>query len=538
MKVCLAMIAATMMVAPAAAELLRPKLIVAISVDQFSADLFAEYRAHFTGGLKRLQQGAVFPNGYHSHAATETCPGHATLLTGDYPAHTGIIANSWMDVNAARPDKKIYCVEDEDVPGSSSKNYAVSLKHLRVPTLGDRMKSADPRTRVFSVSGKDRAAAMMGGKDADGIWWWKDKDKAFVSFPGRQPPMPVRVANNRVAAMLTHGLPAPALSPLCKARVQPVAVAPSRSVGNAPGPLAAGDVDHFNVRPEFDQATLDIAAGLIDAERLGRGPVTDLIAIGLSATDYVGHSFGTEGPEMCVQLMALDRALDAFLQRLDKSGVPYAVMLSADHGGHDLPERNRDRAIPDDRRTTPNVTVAALNRAIGHDKDPALVGSVDGDLYVVPGITGAARDKLLADARAWLLAQPLIAAVFSADELGSTAHVALPPEAWTLRERAAASFYRGRSGDLLVLLKPRVVPIADPSKGYVATHGSPWDYDRRVPILFWWRGMSGYEQPNSIETVDIMPTLAGLVGLPIKPGEIDGHCRDLDPGPGSTCPVD
>ena len=67
--------------APAAAQAEDrppPKLIVAISVDQFSADLFAQYRQHFTGGLKRLSEGIVFPSGYQSHNMTETCPGHST----------------------------------------------------------------------------------------------------------------------------------------------------------------------------------------------------------------------------------------------------------------------------------------------------------------------------------------------------------------------------------------------------------------------------------------------------------------------------
>src|SRR5687768_17044015 len=76
----------------------KPKLIVAIAVDQFSADLFAEYRAHFTGGLKRLGSGVVFPSGYQSHAATETCPGHATILTGARPARSGVIGNDWYDL--------------------------------------------------------------------------------------------------------------------------------------------------------------------------------------------------------------------------------------------------------------------------------------------------------------------------------------------------------------------------------------------------------------------------------------------------------
>ena len=103
-----------------AADRPPPKLIVAISVDQFSADLFAQYRQHFTGGLKRLSEGVVFPSGYQSHNMTETCPGHSTILTGDHPARTGIIANEWYDQDIARPDKKVYCSEDPTVPGSSS----------------------------------------------------------------------------------------------------------------------------------------------------------------------------------------------------------------------------------------------------------------------------------------------------------------------------------------------------------------------------------------------------------------------------------
>ena len=110
----------------AVADMPKPKLIIAISVDQFSANLFDEYRPSFTGGLKRLSSGIAFNNGYQSHAATETCPGHSTILTGDHPARTGIIANNWLDLDVKREDKGIYCVEDEAAAGSSSKNYTVS----------------------------------------------------------------------------------------------------------------------------------------------------------------------------------------------------------------------------------------------------------------------------------------------------------------------------------------------------------------------------------------------------------------------------
>src|SRR6266576_3796407 len=93
-----------------------PKLLVVISVDQFSADLFDEYRPQWSGGFARLAAGTVFPNGYQSHAATETCPGHSTLLTGDHPSRTGIISNNWIDQKVGRSDVSVYCAEDESVP--------------------------------------------------------------------------------------------------------------------------------------------------------------------------------------------------------------------------------------------------------------------------------------------------------------------------------------------------------------------------------------------------------------------------------------
>src|SRR5438132_6555388 len=114
--------ALTATVAPAQSPA-PPKLLVVISVDQFSANLFDEYRPQFTGGLARLAGGTVFRNGYQSHAATETCPGHSTILTGDHPSRTGIVGNTWIDQSVSRSDVTVYCVEDERQPGTSSIAY-------------------------------------------------------------------------------------------------------------------------------------------------------------------------------------------------------------------------------------------------------------------------------------------------------------------------------------------------------------------------------------------------------------------------------
>lgn len=513
-----------------------PKLIVAISVDQFSADLFAEYRGRFTGGFARLMQGVVFPSGYQSHAATETCPGHSTILTGSRPSRTGIIANDWIDQRSGRPDGKVYCAEDERVPGSTFKDYTVSDVHLMVPTLGERMKAADPRTRVVSVAGKDRAAVMMGGHKVDELWWF-GKD-SFVSYAGRVTPPVVARANAAIAKRIATAQPAMTLPTFCQPLARAVRVG-EKTVGTGRFERAAGDVANFRRSPEYDAAVLALAAGLIQDMKLGQGPQTDIISIGASATDYVGHGYGTEGSEMCLQLTSLDQSLGEFFQVLDATGVDYQVVLTADHGGSDASERLAHHAVPDAVRLDGDFTVERIGKAIG-DKlkiaGPVLFGGVNGDVWYDIKLTAAQKAAVEREAIAMFAAHPQTQAVFTRAQILATTVPNTPPETWSLLERARASYYPARSGDLLVAMKPRVLTIPHPVAGTaVATHGSFWDYDRRVPILFWRKGQGGFEEPFGVETVDILPTLAATIRLPVPKNEIDGRCLDLDPGEGSTC---
>ncbi|WP_176591514.1 alkaline phosphatase family protein [Sphingobium sp. EM0848] len=529
-------------VAAAPAPSTPPKLIVAISVDQFSADLFSEYRQYYTGGLRRLtEQGVVFPRGYQSHAATETCPGHSTILTGSRPSRTGIIANNWFDLGTARADKQVYCAEDETQPGTDSENYQASPMHLKVPTLGGRMKIANPATRVVSVSGKDRAAIMMGGPTADQVWWLGGP-KGYVSYKGVAVPPLVAKVNEVMAQRLAQPNPGFELPPQCAAKDFPVK-AGDRTVGTGRFAREAGDYKGFRISPEQDAMTLAFAAAAIETMALGKQAQADIISIGLSATDYVGHSYGTEGTESCIQVDRLDRELGAFFDRLDKDGLDYVVVLTADHGGHDLPERHRMNAMPMEQRVDKALTPKALSAAIAEKtgisgKTLIWGDGPAGDLYFDRSLTAAQRSKVEAATLALLRAHPQVQTVFTKAEIAATPSPSGPPESWSLLQEARASFDPQRSGDLLLLLKPRVMSIPESAvMGYVATHGSPWDTDRRVPILFWRKGLTHFEQPLGVETVDILPTLAALIKLPVPRNEIDGRCLDLIAGEGDSCPA-
>jgi len=529
--------AAAFLSVPAAAQQPPPpKLLVVISVDQFSADLFDEYRPQFTGGLARLATGAVFDKAYQSHANTETCPGHSTILTGDHPARTGIIGNTWFDQSVARQDKWVYCAEDEKAPGTSSSNYKVSPDHLMVPTLGDLMKARWLQSRNVAVSGKDRAAVMMSGHKADQRWYWSGK--GFTTDLASAPvPRVVPKVNAAIAAALARPRPPLQPTPFCQTKARAIPVeGGGKPVGTGQFARAAGDANALRASPEIDGDTLALAAGLADEMQLGRGAAPDVLSVSLSATDYVGHTYGTEGEEMCLQLTELDREIGDFLALLDSRGIDYAVVLTADHGGKDIPERERLAGVADAARADAGLSADVMGPKLSTQlgiRGPGLRGGNSGDLYIDDSLSPADQKRLLDAAVAAYRAHPQVAAVFTAAEIAASPMPSGRPDQLSLLERVRESYYPGRSGDLYVVLKKDITPIPDTSHGFVATHGSPWDYDRRVPMLFWRPGFRGATVQVPAETVDIMPTLAALIELPIAAGSVDGQCLDGTP---AFCP--
>jgi predicted AlkP superfamily pyrophosphatase or phosphodiesterase len=510
-----------------------PKLIVVISVDQFSADLFDEYRPHFTGGLARLANGTAFRNGYQAHAATETCPGHSTILTGSHPTHTRIIANTWVDQSVSRSDKTVYCAEDERVPGSSTTAYTVSSMHMARSTLGDILKQRWPQSMNVAVAGKDRAAVMMGGHNVDQRWYWDGRK--FASDVNSLPLATVGRADRAVTATLATAREPLEMPAFCQAKATPFALTPQLSVGPGRFDRAAGDVRAFRASPEYDGAVLALAAGLIQDMKLGTHATPDVISVGLSATDYVGHGLGSGGAEMCLQMLSLDRSLGGFFRVLDAERVDYAVVLTADHGGMDIPERLRAKGVADAQRADPNLASAIVGKAIAARlklAGPVLLGDLGGDVWLDRSLKPADRTQAEREAIAFYEAQPQVETVFTARQIARIPLSSASPDKWSIGQRIRASFDPKRSGDFYVVLKRNISPVATPAAGYVATHGSVWDYDRRVPILFWRRGMAPSNRQDHISTVDILPTLAAQIGLPI-PTPIDGQCLNIQ---GVTCP--
>lgn len=526
-----------------------PKLIVVISIDQFSANLYAQHRPDFAHGLKTLSQGVVYPNGYQSHAFTETCPGHSTLLTGKHPNKTGISANDWYDLSTG---KTVYCLADPRATlADDPKGRAVSPANMVATTYGDWLKAASPRSRVFGVSGKDRGAITMSGHNADGQFWYQP-GFGFTTWVGAGQTAearlkPVAAFNARLAADLkkhpftwtyrreTAGR--------CRALEADYETGGRKWRATLPIPAAtdeAGRQRDLYASPYTDQATLELARTLRETYGLGDGPQVDVLTISLSATDFVGHRWGTRGPEMCDQISRLDQGLGVFLKSLDKVKGDVLVVLAADHGAADFPERLAGEGY-DSERVVGKAWISDLNaelrKTLGLSWDALKAdGGID-QIYIVgpDGKAPSVADRARIAAAALALVRRDAAV---ADAFDSNAILTLPPppadtaiDELSVAERMRRSAYPGRVGDLLIAFKPNRVP-ATTGPTYVSTHGSPWDYDRRVPVLFWWKGATPHERVLPLDTVDIAPTLAAATGVK-PPADIDGVCRPLVYG--QTC---
>jgi predicted AlkP superfamily pyrophosphatase or phosphodiesterase len=528
---------------PATPPPVKPKLIVAISVDQYSSELFKRYRPTYTGGMKVMADGVAFPTGYQSHAATETCPGHSTMLTGRHPAATGIVANSWFDMKTG---STVYCVQ---APGSSEPN-ARGPQNMHVTTLGDWMKAAEPGARSYAVSGKDRAAITMGGKTADGVWWWFDgvgfTTSEFAGPAGPAVTGPADAFNKALFVKWTAAKPALWAAPSadCAALEKPHHFGQIDISGKVPPDIAShvednpaflkttDFQDNLRASPLFDAVTLQFAEELIAREKLGQGPATDVLAVSLSANDYIGHRYGNGGAEMCVQQASLDASLATFMDDLKALGVPVVVELTGDHGATDAAEREHEH---DDKgnRIDGAAFVSKLNKAVmaatGLTYEP-IVGDDPQQLYINVGPDEALRGKVRDAAVAWLKQQPQAYAVFTRAEIeAATVPAGTSPADLTMAQRFHESYDPDRSGDIAVAYAERAsIGMPRGPGDVVAGHGSPWDYDRQVPILFWWPGVKPETRDTPIETVDIAPTLATLAA--VKTPEVDGKCVDLGGG--------
>lgn len=527
--------------AAAAEAAVPPRLAVVISIDQGRADYLDRFAPYFCeGGFRRLKdQGANFAECYYEHSTTITAVGHATILTGVHPSVHGIVGNAWLD----RADwKTVTAVDDATSPVvGGPPQPGRSPRLLLSATVGDQLKQRyGSAARVFSVSNKDRAAILMGGKLADAAFWLGVNDR-FVSShyyrPNDQLPGWVDAFNQAHPSAAYFGKTWERIAePAAYDLVQGADDAPGEFEGYGLGRVFPHQIDGGKAAPgiEFSEAfdrspfALELLAAFaretVEQEQLGADTVPDLLCIGFSQIDIVGHEYGPDSHELMDSFLRLDRILADLLTFFDtKVGAgQYVVVITADHGVAPLPERTRATGLdPDaariDLREVDRAVTSALVAAFGADPQGQPWCKRDNSGYHLRAGTLEALHVSVAQAsavvKAALLAQPGIAAAFTATEL---------MEAPDLGTAPATLFRHSQHAERSPEVRFALAPYAIERLGTGTTHGSHHDYDTHVPMLWFGPGVPRGQFVERVGVTDLAPTLAGLLGV-TRPVEARGR---------------
>ncbi len=532
------------------AEIVLPKLAVVIAVDQLRGDYIARFGPNLSDrGFKRLlANGAVFEDCHYRHAVTKTAPGHATILSGSHPTVHGIVANEWLDRASWQV---VESVADPTAPlvGSASSTTrspggVLEAKSGRSPrrflatTVGDQLKLRfNERSKVFAVANKDRSAILLGGKLADSAYWIERGRFVTSTYYRSALPSWIEVFNGRRPIEAVFGK---TWERLLNADVYEAVQGPDDAPGESalyglgrtfPQKIDGGRPEispHFYTafdHSPFSTALIgEFAQAAIREEKLGRNSATDLLCIGFSQIDTVGHGYGPDSHELMDSVLRLDDAIGALLDCIEKEvGLSRCVIvLTADHGVSPLPERVQSSRpeIPAgrfDAAALDQAVIQALDQAFGPLGSEQRWITRDNFGYHLRPEALAAKKLLPSDAtrvvKLSLLASPQIAFAFTRDDV-----LAMSDTGAALSAMQRRSFYPGRSQDVVYVLKPYLVDRAPTG----TNHGSPYAYDTHVPLLFFGLGVPPGVHHERVGVDDLAPTLAALLGLSAPP-EAGGH---------------
>jgi len=502
----------------------RPKLIVIFVVDQFRPDFLERNRASLgqDGFALFLDRGASFADCRYDYAATHTGPGYATLLTGAYVDGHGILGNAWFDPAGKR---RILAESDDSTRllGVNEKKSGGSPRRLLATTLGDELKLATGgKARVYSVSLKPRAAILQGGHAADAAFWINPADGAWLSSSYYMNLLPgwVEDFNRGGRAAKYWDLDWKDASGNLLATTKP---------------RAQGDFYHIvGGTPYGTDYQLEFVRELIAREKLGTGPATDLLIIGLSATDVLGHEVAHDSPRMNAMVQRLDRQLAEFFGFLGRQiGLANVWMaLSADHGIAPLPENANQLRLPGEhfdagklRRQLNAQLTEKLSPGKPREYLPSLdwpVAYLSADAFTAAGLKQADAERavgeLLVQSGRWR-------GFYTRSQIESGE---LPPDA---RARRYAHSTSPRGG-WHVLGVPALFDVAQ-TEG--TDHHSPYAYDTHVPLAFFGLPFRPGKYYTATQPVDMVSTLAALLGI-TPPSHSVGRVLDEALAPGAEAP--
>lgn len=468
----------------------RPKLVVVLVIDQFRGDYLTRFEKKFLsagtmkepGGFRFLmEQGAWFPFAEYDISQAMTCTGHAMILSGSHPASTGIGTNEWFD---PLEKKLVYCADDAE--------FGLSPRRLRTTTVGDELKNVHPKSKVITLSMKDRSAIMLGGHRADTVLWLGGNPGQWTTsnyYNKGHLPAWAKKLNEDGTKKEKMASPGEAYS------------------------LASGI--------EGVETILKAGITAVAAEKLGRGSQTDLLAISLSNHDLLGHRFGPTSDEMEKMTLAEDRLIGDFLKKLRSelgSLEDVTLVLTGDHGVQPLVDPKysfQGESGRFDYLAMIKRVGERLDKKFGSSKQPWILNITFFQVYLNRELIkakGRSLAEVAAEVKQILLEEKGVLHVFTRQEFDTGN---FPPD--PIGKQLKNSYVPGQSGDVTIVAKPAFIEDGHNN----VNHMTGWSYDRAVPIIFVGRAFKPGVYPGGL-VVDLAPTLSFVMGI-LPPAMSEGR---------------
>jgi predicted AlkP superfamily pyrophosphatase or phosphodiesterase len=544
----------------------RPKLVVAIVIDQFRADYLTRFAPLFgETGFKRLAKRGASWTGHYGQYATYTGPGHALILSGSYPYINGISTNKFFNQDTQRSEAMVFDGESE-VLGvkKTDPDMDVSPRNFIGTTVGDELAMASARqSRTISLATKGRGAILLGGRLGKSYFMNDDTGEMTTStYYASVLPNWVVGWNTKKLADASFGKPWERTLPEAAYAISGPddgkAEGDSKGLGKTfphkvNGKLTAPGPDYYEAfvqTPFANDYELDFAKAAVENEQLGARGVTDLLAISLSAIDLAGHTFGPGSQEVEDLVVRLDGQLGVFLDwiygRLGEQNV--VVLVTADHGATPVPEQMAALGFEAGRikkKTISEVIEAALTARYGA---PGAAGATAaaGAKDTKPAVPAKDAKDPKADPKAEAKVDKWVVALEDPHIFLNRAAIAAkkldPQEVEQVAGAAAAmlkgfggyftraqllqgsvpqtplgisilrSYHAPRGGDVVMWTLPFYFWGKYGEKDVGSTHGTFYRYDSEVPVLLAGPGVKSGKY-GVREMVDIAPTLSQLLGI-------------------------
>ena len=508
----------------------RPKLVVGVVVDQMRWDYLYRYQERFgDNGFKRLmREGFNCENTMLNYIPAVTAIGHTSIYTGSVPAIHGIAGNDFhID------GKQTYCTDDAAVAtvGSNSDAGKMSPHNLKVTTIGDELHLAtNYRSKIISVSLKDRASILPGGHTADGAYWFDAETGNFITSTYYRKDLPGWLKQFNDRQLAKHYL-SQDWETLYPTESYKNSTADNNSYENPfPGadtptmPVATSklmDSEGLGLirnTPYGNTLTIDLALAAIDGERLGNRGETDMLAVSLSSTDYIGHQFGTYAIETEDTYLRLDRDIARLLAALDQEigKGEYLLFLTADHAAAHNFKFLTDKGIPAGGWDI-EKTKAALNSHLKAEfkTDCNLVsGLLNYQIFLdnekIDSL-GISKENVVAAAIDYIKRGE---GVYCAVEQENAGTATLPSP---IKDRIVNGYYPGRSGEIQIIMQPGWYGLESEATGGT-DHGVWHPYDTHVPLIFFGSGINPGATFTPVEITDIAATVCALLHIQMPDG--------------------